>query len=704
MKALRIAGLALAILIGLLALAAAALFALFDGEKAKAELSAQVLTQTQRKLTIEGPLALSVWPDVALRLPRTTLSERASDAAFASLDAARIAVAVLPLLSRRIEVRRVELDGLAVTVIKRKDGRLNIADLTAQDAADGAKVSPGGTALPPSPAPPATSSPPASATAPLHIDIAGIAVRNAQLHWRDEASGQKVDLSNLALTSGRIEGDTSKARYRVEQFALAAKGSQGQERFELSLAAPAMEIADNAIAAASLDLAARLDGNGRQVDAKLTLNGLEGSPKAPRIRNLALEVDAGAGETRLKGRLASPVELDAQAQTVALTKLDGKLDISGPAMPAKQLNLPLTGSLRADIPKQHAQLAVSTRLDDSAIALKLAVTRFAPPAITFDLDVDRLDLDKYLPPPADAGAAPQPAAAEAKGDARLDLSALKGHDVRGQLRIGELRARRIQAAKVAAKIALAGGRLEVAPLTAQLYGGTLEGSLAADANGNAVSVRQTLNGIDIAPLLRDAIGKDPVEGRGRVQVDLGGRGATVPALKKSLAGSASLALKDGAVKGINLAKSLREIKARLGAKQDSSAAANGAEKTDFSELSASFRVAGGVARNDDLLMKSPFLRLSGAGDIDLGNERIDYLAKVSVVNTAGGQEGKDLEHLKGLTLPVRLAGPFTQLSYKLELGGLVEEAAKAKVEAKKEEIKTRAEDQLKGKLKGLFGK
>jgi len=87
-----------------------------------------------------------------------------------------------------------------------------------------------------------------------------------------------------------------------------------------------------------------------------------------------------------------------------------------------------------------------------------------------------------------------------------------------------------------------------------------------------------------------------------------------------------------------------------------------------------------VAHNDDLAMKSPFLRLGGKGDIDIGHDRLDYLARVSVVDSIKGQEGKDLQHLKGLTVPVRVSGPFDKLAYNIEFGGLVAEAAKAKVE------------------------
>jgi AsmA protein len=98
-------------------------------------------------------------------------------------------------------------------------------------------------------------------------------------------------------------------------------------------------------------------------------------------------------------------------------------------------------------------------------------------------------------------------------------------------------------------------------------------------------------------------------------------------------------------------------------------------------------------------MKSPFIRLGGAGDIDIGADRMDYLAKASVVNTAGGQGGRELEHLKGLTVPVRVSGPFDKLAYGIDFGGLAAEAAKARVE---EEVKSKVGEKAGGVLKGLF--
>jgi AsmA protein len=92
------------------------------------------------------------------------------------------------------------------------------------------------------------------------------------------------------------------------------------------------------------------------------------------------------------------VAADIAAQTLALEKLAGSIDLANPKMPMKQLKLPLSGNLRADLAKQSAALDLGTRFDESKIALKLKVAKFAPLALGFDLDIDTLNVDKYLPP------------------------------------------------------------------------------------------------------------------------------------------------------------------------------------------------------------------------------------------------------------------------------------------------------------------
>jgi AsmA protein len=243
----------------------------------------------------------------------------------------------------------------------------------------------------------------------------------------------------------------------------------------------------------------------------------------------------------------------------------------------------------------------------------------------------------------------------------------------------------------------------------------------------------------------DAINKDILEGRGNIVLDVTTAGATVSALKRALAGTASINLKDGAYKGVNLAKSFREARAMASLSKSRMQEARKDDKTDFTEMKISAQIKNGVATSNDLDAKSPFLRLGGAGTVDIGAGTMDYLARATVVNTAGGQDAKDLAQLKGLTVPVKINGPFEGLKYDIQYGAiagsLVTEKAKDAVQDKlKDSLGARlglqkpdaaksaaqapapgapapsgqpqapaqqpksAEDRAKEKLKGLFGR
>ena len=140
---------------------------------------------------------------------------------------------------------------------------------------------------------------------------------------------------------------------------------------------------------------------------------------------------------------------------------------------------------------------------------------------------------------------------------------------------------------------------------------------------------------------------------------------------------------------------------------------NMAQKTDFSELKASFTIRNGVAHNEDLSLKSPLLRVGGAGDIDIGNDRLDYVLKATVVATSKGQGGRDASDLSGVTVPVKLTGALDTPQWSIDFGGMATGLARHALE--KELLKrvpgsqgdgapAGVQDTLKDRLKGLFGR
>ena len=685
MKALKYLLYAAGGIVVLLAVAAIAAVVIVDGAFVKGRLE-RAMKEKNRTLSIEGEPKLRLFPVAGIALGKTSLSEPGSEKVFVSLESMEAAVRVMPLLSGEVAVESLKLSGLRANLVRSKDGKMNFADLAEGDGKADDKGQSG--------AKPAKGEPP-------RLRISEMNIERALINFRDEASGREVAVSDLALKSGRLDGDApgpvsfsvrvagkkpemdisaqaggalrfnlSRQEYGIEAFSLKAKGRLERDTLNVELSAPKLEITSSKAGGSAIEGLLQVRGPGRNVTAKLQISAVEGSAAALSIPAFTLEFDAAADGSAAKGKISTPFKANLAQRVYELPKLVASVTITSPAIPQKTVTLPIEASLRADMGKQSVAAQLATRFDDSSIQAKFAANRLQPLEATFDLGIDKLNLDRYLP----SGPSEKTERKESGADERIDLAALNGKTVSGKISIGALVVKRVKMDSVKAELKLAGGKLEVAPHSANLYGGTLTGALSADANGNRIQVKETVQNVAVGALLRDAAQKDILEGRGNVTLDVQTAGATVGAIKKALAGSARIEMKDGAIKGINLADSVRNAKAALGAKQ---AKADPSQKTDFSEMSASFKIANGVAHNDDLKAASPFVRLGGAGNIDIGGNSIDYLAKASLVATTKGQGGREAGDVAGITIPVKLSGPLDNPNWNVDYSAMLGSAAGA---------------------------
>jgi len=707
----------------LLIVALGVLIARFDPNQYKDTITGIVKEKKQRTLKIDGDMKLSLWPKLGLDLGRISLSEHASEKLFASVDQAHLSVAVWPLLRSEVVIDQIVLDGLKASLVRDKEGHLNTDDLAAGNdtkAADKNKAAEpsGGKAA--------------------KFDVAGIRIDNANVSYLDEGSGKRYALSKLSLHTGEIsagqpvdldlkadiessepkaavnlalkgtlQADPATRKYGVNKldlsltgtaadirnlkliargdalfdqpgqrietsdFTLSASGSQGEQSFEMELAAPKLAIGPQGASGSPITGSAKLGGQG--VNLKFNASPPTGNASAIRIAKLGLEFTQKQGERETSATFASAVNINLAGPVIDLPAMNLDIAIKDPALPKKSARIPLSGKVHADLGKQDISAELQGKFDDTNLRATLAVAGLKPPAIKLDINIDTLNVDQYLPPPSTKAGAPAAASGPEKP---IDLSVLNGINVNASLHAGKLQVHNIKVGDLAVVARVAGGRLEVPSLSANLYQGTLKGSAVVSAS-HQFTIRQELSNIAIGPLMKDALDKDLIEGRGNVSLDLNTHGTTVSALKSALGGSASLKLRDGAIKGINLAQTLRDFKSKLGLQKNQAQGGDPNAKTDFSELSASFTISNGVASNRDLSAKSPFLRLTGAGEIDVGKDSMDYLAKAMVVNTTTGQDGKAMAQLKDVTVPVRIVGPFSKLAYEVQWAAISSDALKA---------------------------
>lgn len=767
-------------LIALLLIVIGIVAATFNPNDYKPLIIKLVQEKKERTLSIPGDIKLTFFPKIGADLGKISLSEHKDRAEFASVNSAKVSLALLPLLSKRVVVDRIVIDGLSANLKRYKDGTTNIDDLLSKEQ---------------------------SSSEQIKFNIDSVHISNARVQFDDQQQNRKVELANVNLDSGEIANnvpskvslsadiknnqpniavkvavktgftfDTDQKHYVLkgldaavngalldytdvalkaagdadiklasEQFALdgialSVAAKHAGQVIEAKFDVPKLAVTHDKVSGGKISGNAKLTEGARSVAAEFSAPSFDGTPQAFKVPDLtlnasikdatmdakakmsgtiagdldkllfsspqlALALDGKQGGNAINGSLTTPFSANMKTQQIDLSRIAAAFNLPNPA--GGTLKFKADGQANLSLDKQTAAANFKGNLDESAFDAKIGVANFSPLALTFDIGIDKLDVDRYQSK-ATAAATPQKPAPEKP----LDLSALKTLNAKGSLKVDALKVENIRASNVRVDLHAADGKVDVNPLAANLYGGSVAGSMTLNAIGTPhLAMRQKLTGINIGPLLKDAIDKEPIDGKGNVQLDVTTQGAMVSQMKKTLAGTAQLELRDGAIHGINLAQTIRNAKAKLGAlsgasQQSGTSTAN--EKTDFSELKGSFRITNGVAHNDDLSAKSPLIRVGGAGDIDIPNERLDYLVKATVVSTLQGQGGPELQALKGVTIPVKLTGPFTSIGWKIDFGGMVNDLAKQKIDAKKEEIKeeakTKVEKQLKEGLKGLFGK
>jgi AsmA protein len=685
MKILKTAALLVGALVVLAGGVLAYVAATFDPNDYKPQIVDLVREHSQRTLKLEGDIRLAFWPGIGAELGKLSLSERDSGKLFMAVDGARFSLKLLPLLSKQLVVDEVTVRGARINLVRDRKGRLNIDDLAGGNAAtEGGKAESGK---------PAAGEPGRQ----FAFDIERVVIADSMLEYRDEAAGTRYAASKLNLQTGRIASGVP-ADIRLT---LVAQSDRPKLDVAVDLKTRlALDAGQKSVALEQLVLdirgkAATLEN----LEFKLELPAIAGTQEA--FKAAAATIDAGFrqdGRT-FKLRLASPVNGNLKAQQFNLPQLKASFSATGAGLPGQGISGELAGTASADLDKQNARLDVSGTLAGSKLKARLGIAGFGPSAFSFDIDLDQLDVDRLMPATGKGGAAPPVAASTAKPGAApaaepFVLSALKTLRADGDVRIGALTVNNLKLQNLRAGLKAAGGRLSVSPLSAALYQGRLEGSATVDAGPKvpAFALKQTLAGVSLAPLLKDLANNETLEGRGTVNVDLNTRGNTADALKRALGGTAALQVTDGALKGIDIAGAIRNARARLGAlKGEQTQQADARQKTDFSELTASFRISDGVARNNDLSMKSPLLRVGGEGEINIGADTINYLVKASIVGTSKGQGGRETDDLRGLTVPVRVSGPLKAPSYRLDFGAMVTDTVKQKAE---DALKKRVLDRL----------
>ena len=676
-------------------------FYLFDANYFKSQMVDYVKTHNQRDLTLEGDIKVTFFPQLGLDSGKMSLSQRNSSKGFASIENARFYIAWLPLIRKQLQIERVSLEGVHANIIRYKDGTSNFADLLVAD----------------------------NSLNEVKFEIDSLKIKNSSANFQDESSGTLFALHDLNIETGKlsdatpgkvsatfrlesnkphidtkvklsshilfelkanhyefdnVEGELdgeiagltnlllnfqgsinsyqAAGRFVVEKFVANAKGKLENRKLDAKLELPKLEIIKNKLNGNSLNFKANLLQEDENLNASFEIPTFELNYKKLTADTVTSNFDLFKTGRTLQGKFTSPLDIDFETMLIKLPNMVSSLTGSHPIF-ANKLTASLSGNLLLNANEQQLKLDFKSKIDESNFQGSFSVQDFARPTYTVNVGVDTLDLDRYLA--TDYSKRWQDNALP------FDFNGIKDLNLRCKLRGGEFTFAKLKASNLVADIKIDPSNLLIEPLNARLYKGSAAGSLSISTSDTPrVALKQKLIGIQFNRLFTDfSPGEAKLIGKGDLILDLIANGSNIADLRKSMTGRIAWAVGRGSLAGINLAKTLLANKLQLGeAEAVKTEAAKFTETLDFTELKSTFDINEGNIHSRDFLLKSPLFSSAGEGDILLDSGQISYRLNTTLANNLKRSVDGELAELKGITIPMRVTGPYLTPLIIMELG------------------------------------
>ncbi len=619
-----------------------------DAEKYKPLLENKVKEMTGRPFSVGGDVNLSFFPFVGVSFTDLHLGNppgfEATD--FISIKSFEVRVKLLPLFSRDVQVKRFVVKEPQIVLIKSKQGHGNW-EFTAKNI----EKSPPETAQKPASEKPLEGLPIRSLT------VGDFSVTKGSIAWNDKATGTRKTIDQLDLVLADLSFDRPiglTLSARMDDKPVAVNGTVG----------PIGQDPSKAIIPLNLDVKALSD-------LALTLKGTVVSPADNPRADLTVTISEFSPR-KLLAQLGQSKVIDT-ADSGVLSKMSMQAAIAG-------------GTDKISISKG------TMTLDDTRINFSARLADFSRPDIAFEADLDRINLDRYLPSKTDKKSAPATGVSQegqtttgapkpgGTGDKKkTDYTSLRRLVLDGKIKAGEVIVSKAKLTNFIMTIRGKDGVLRVEPLKIDLYGGNLNlnGNMNVSQNVPRSTVKLQLKNVQAGPLLRDQSEKDFLEGTTNAAGNLSFSGDDAETVKKTLNGNGDLRFANGAIKGIDLVAMIQNIRAAFGKGQ----AIPAGSQTDFTELSVPFTINNGVVETSQTKLESHVLDTLVVGKADLVSENLNFRVEPNLVRKLGRQQDEQKEY-SNVMVPVLVSGTFSEPKFAPDLESVAKQQVQQQIQKK----------------------
>ncbi|MEO8401949.1 MAG: AsmA family protein [Gammaproteobacteria bacterium] len=512
-----------------------------------------------------------------------------------------------------------------------------------------------------------------------HIESSGIELKGMRLHLIKNASGDV----NWAFPEAAKSPATT-----------AAAPAANMKNASMGLAIGGVDISDASVTYADNQTKKLYDITHFELHAQ-DINVMNSFPVKAAF-DFSANNPAATGHITLSGTAA----LNLATQIYTFKNLDFSAQLK---QGSKTINLVLSGDVLADLNQQTLEwTGFQAKMANIKMTGKMNVTHLnSNPFATGSLHLEPFDLKETLNSMGQAVDNLQ-AAKNVEGD--VDFTAgSSGANVNGDLAIETLKAAKLTVSSVKVKTHFQNGVLDLAPISANLYQGTLtaQAKVLLNAAAPAISLQAKLTNVQAEPLMQDLAGEQKIKlaGVANFETQITTNGAEEKTIVKNLNGTAQFNFTNGAILGLDLGY-LVDSAAQL-VKQHSTSATNN-DRTNFGTLTGTAVIQDGVITNNDLAADSPRFTTNGKGTINLVNQTIDYALLTTVKQRAADQKDNAM-NLYGIALPVLITGQLVSPSIRLDSGAIAKAAAQQQLQKVSTETKQKIQDEIVKQLPGNAG-
>ncbi|KGD64382.1 hypothetical protein Y5S_02437 [Alcanivorax nanhaiticus] len=646
----------------LLAIAVFVITQVIDPNEFKPEIEKQAKEQANLTLNIEGDLAWQFWPSLGVSIGRTEARIADQEELFAALNEASLSVAVIPLLYGQVEMDGIRLAGVEVNLVDGPDGANweLIGPQTSEESED---------------KPDNTESDSAdSGSLDIPLTIPEVVVSDGKVRYRNTADGTDIVVEHFNLSAQDVNLD---APFPL-QMSLRYQ-DQSDMRVDMNLdTVLAADIDNSHFVLNPMTLDANIAGaTTMPVDVHLEQNlDVNLNEDTLSIKDLLLtaagtetrgnlDVTALTGDLQLSGKLSTlPFDANKVLQAIGEAPIE---TTDSSALSKISLDATLGGE-----PGSIMVKPLMLKLDESIINGSAGLASLESGKIVFDLRLDKINLDGYLPPnteeeessDAAAGTGKTGGTASLSTDELIPVDSLRPLLMDGKFAIGSLSYDGITASDMKFAVTAKNGIIKLTEATGKTLDGSFSAKATLDASGKTpkITASNTVTSVQIQPIAQMALDDDLAKGIFTMSGTYSASGNSEKALMDSAKGDIDLNLADATVRGLNLYHTLvggvndmlgqfQGLAASMIPGQESGKLPSAlSEDTKILDLTSKARLDKNVAYLDSLDAVLSKGSISGNGWMNILNQ--DFDLKIGMKSPDLGSS----KYLQDTTWPLRCEG------------------------------------------------